>query len=65
MKARVARMLQGNYDEPSWELLMARKDARLMTEETERAGMKLDIMPVFGAHMDKLINEGLEIKIGL
>jgi 3-hydroxyisobutyrate dehydrogenase len=59
IKARVARILLGNYDAPTWELTMARKDARLMTEETERAGMKLDVMPTFGAHMDKLIDEGL------
>jgi 3-hydroxyisobutyrate dehydrogenase len=62
LKVRVERMLQANYDTPSWELLMARKDARLMTEETERAGMKLDVMPSFGAHMDKLIAEGLGAK---
>jgi 3-hydroxyisobutyrate dehydrogenase len=62
LKARVARLLQGNYDDPSWELNMARKDARLMTEETERAGMKLDVMPSFGQHMDKLIAEGFGAK---
>lgn len=62
MKARVARMLLGNYDEPTWELTMARKDARLMAEEAENAGMKLDVMPAFGAHMDRLIAEGLGAK---
>ena len=62
IKARVARILLGNYDEPTWELTMARKDARLMTEETERAGMTLDVMPTFGAHMDKLITEGFGAK---
>jgi 3-hydroxyisobutyrate dehydrogenase len=62
MKNRVARLLQGNYETPTWELLMARKDARLMTEETERVGMALDVMPVFGAHMDRLINNGLGAK---
>jgi 3-hydroxyisobutyrate dehydrogenase len=62
MKTRVARMLLGNYDTPSWDLLMARKDARLMTEETIRAGMLLDVMPAFGAHMDSLIAEGFGSK---
>lgn len=62
MKTRVARMLLGNYDTPSWELVMARKDARLMTEEAERAGMALDVMPAFGAHMDRLITEGFGAK---
>jgi 3-hydroxyisobutyrate dehydrogenase len=62
MKNRVARILQGNYDDPSWELSMARKDARLMAEEAEGAGLKLDVMPAFGAHMDRLIAEGLGAK---
>jgi 3-hydroxyisobutyrate dehydrogenase len=62
IKARVARILLGNYDAPTWELTMARKDARLMTEETERAGMKLDVMPSFGAHMDRLIADGFGAK---
>ena len=55
MKARMDRLLQGNYEAPSWTLSMARKDARLMTEETERAGHTLDVMPSYGAHMDALI----------
>ena len=59
MKARVDRLLQGNYDDPSWTLSMARKDARLMTEETERAGHTLDVMPSFGAHMDALIAQNM------
>ncbi|MFI5264541.1 MAG: NAD(P)-dependent oxidoreductase [Candidatus Kapaibacterium sp.] len=62
IKARVARLLLGNYDAPTWELYMARKDARLMAEETERAGMALDVIPVFGAHMDRLIDMGLGAK---
>ncbi len=62
IKARVARILLGNYEEPTWELTMARKDARLMTEETERAGMTLDVMPTFGAHMDHLIAGGFGAK---
>ncbi|HEY3874593.1 MAG TPA: NAD(P)-dependent oxidoreductase [Candidatus Kapabacteria bacterium] len=59
MKARVDRLLLGNYDNPSWTLSMARKDARLMTEETERAGNKLDVLPSFGAHMDALIEQNM------
>src|SRR5581483_1163379 len=59
MKARVDRLLQGNYDDPTWTLSMARKDARLMTEETERAGQTLDVMPAFGAHMDALIGQNM------
>lgn len=58
MKARLARLMQGNYDAPSWELLMARKDARLMQEEATAAGETLDVVPVLGARMDTLIAAG-------
>ena len=59
MKARVARLMMQNYDTPTWELLMARKDARLMSEEAERANTPLMVMPVLGKEMDKLIDQGL------
>ena len=35
--ARMQRMLAGDFSQPSWELSMARKDARLMLEEAARA----------------------------
>ncbi len=34
--ARLQRILSADYDNPSWELQMARKDARLMMEEAAR-----------------------------
>jgi 3-hydroxyisobutyrate dehydrogenase len=58
MKARVGRLLMGNYDDPTWELAMARKDARLMTEEAVQAQHELMVMPALGEVMDKLIAEG-------
>ena len=58
MKARVGRLLMGNYDDPTWELAMARKDARLMHEEAVMAKHELMIMPALGEVMDKLIAEG-------
>jgi 3-hydroxyisobutyrate dehydrogenase len=58
MKARVGRLLMENYDDPTWELSMARKDARLMTEEAVKAQHKLMVMPALGEVMDKLIAEG-------
>ena len=36
--ARVKRILQRDYAQPSWELAMARKDARLMIEAAAQAG---------------------------
>lgn len=58
MKARVARLMMKNYDTPTWELLMARKDARLMQEEAERAGTPLMVMPALGKVMDDHIAAG-------
>ena len=39
MGPRVKRILEGDYAHPSWELAMARKDARLMMEAAEKGGM--------------------------
>ncbi len=58
MKARVARLMMKNYDSPTWELLMARKDARLMQEEAERANTPLMVMPALGRVMDGFIADG-------
>jgi 3-hydroxyisobutyrate dehydrogenase len=58
MKARVARLMMKNYDTPTWELLMARKDARLMQEEAKRAGTPLMVMPALGKVMDTFIANG-------
>jgi 3-hydroxyisobutyrate dehydrogenase len=58
MKARIARLMMRNYDTPTWELLMARKDARLMVEEAERAGESLMVMPALGKVMDTHIANG-------
>jgi 3-hydroxyisobutyrate dehydrogenase len=56
--ARVQRMLSGNWDQPSWELSMARKDARLMQEEAHRAGVPLAVLPAIAARMDEVIAQG-------
>lgn len=56
--ARMARMLEAAYDEPSWELAMARKDARLMQAEVDGAGVVLALLPAIAARMDAVIAEG-------
>lgn len=56
--ARMKRMIEGQFDEPSWELSMARKDARLMIEEAERAGTPLPMLPAIAARMDAVIAQG-------
>src|ERR1700722_9242373 len=43
--ARAKRLLEGDFSHPSWELAMARKDARLMIEEAARARVPLAVVP--------------------
>lgn len=59
---RLARMLSGNYDQPSWELQMSRKDARLMLEVAEQAGKQLAILPACAAEMDRWLEKGMAQK---
>ncbi len=55
---RVGRMLERAWEAPSWELGMARKDARLMIEEAARANVPLAVLPAIAARMDAVIAEG-------
>ena len=56
--ARFRRILDADYEHPTWELRMARKDARLMQAEAERAGIALSMLPAFAAQMDRSIAAG-------
>jgi 3-hydroxyisobutyrate dehydrogenase len=56
--ARVQRILAGNFSEPSWELIMARKDARLMIEAAAAGGSPLAILPAIAKMMDRFIELG-------
>jgi 3-hydroxyisobutyrate dehydrogenase len=56
--ARIDRMLRGAWSEPSWELAMARKDARLMLEAASGGGKSLPVLAAIAARMDALIAEG-------
>lgn len=55
--ARVQRMLEADYGNPSWELAMARKDARLM-QDAMRGADGLAILPGMAAVMDAWIARG-------
>ena len=55
---RLERITEGDFGSPSWELTMARKDARLMLEEAERGGVSLAILPTIAARMDAVIAQG-------
>jgi 3-hydroxyisobutyrate dehydrogenase len=58
LTARYRRMTERAYDQPSWELAMARKDARLMEEEAARAGLPLIMVPALARLMDAKIAQG-------
>ena len=58
LPARLARMIEATYDDPSWELAMARKDARLMQAEAEQGGVPLGVLPAIAQLMDAKIAEG-------
>jgi 3-hydroxyisobutyrate dehydrogenase len=55
---RSKRMIAGDFASPSWELAMARKDARIMLEEGERNGMPLSVLPAIAATMDRFLARG-------
>ena len=56
--ARAKRMAEGEFSQPSWELAMARKDARLVQEEVANAGVALTLVPALAAKMDAMIARG-------
>jgi len=56
--ARAARLIEADFEHPSWELTMARKDVRLMVDEGNRAGVDLLALPAIAAKMDDLIARG-------
>lgn len=55
---RAKRMVFGDFATPSWELAMARKDARLMLEEANRGEVALPMLPAIAAVMDAYIARG-------
>jgi len=58
IQARAKRMLDADFAHPSWELSMARKDARLMMEEAQRAQLSLAVLPAIAQWMDRFIARG-------
>lgn len=55
---RAKRMIEAPTGPASWELVMARKDARLMVEEATRAGRRLAVVPEIAREMDAWIARG-------
>jgi len=58
MPARLKRIATGKFNEPSWELNMARKDAGLMMNAAQQSGSKLAVIPAIAAAMDNWIAKG-------
>jgi 3-hydroxyisobutyrate dehydrogenase len=58
LPARLDRMISAKFSEPSWVLDMARKDARLMSEECERRELALSVLPSIAAQMDASLAQG-------
>jgi 3-hydroxyisobutyrate dehydrogenase len=58
VQPRAKRMFSGEYEKPSWELKMARKDARLILEAADKNNLPLKILPAIAAEMDRFIAAG-------
>jgi 3-hydroxyisobutyrate dehydrogenase len=56
--ARLQKMTERKFGDPSWELQMARKDAGLMMGAAQEAGIPLAIIPAVAALMDRWIEKG-------
>jgi 3-hydroxyisobutyrate dehydrogenase len=56
--ARLKKMTEGKFNEPSWELNMARKDAGLMMNAAKQSGTNLAILPAIATVMDQWIAKG-------
>ncbi len=61
LQARLKKMTSNTFDQPTWELNMARKDAGLMIKETE-GKHPLTVVPAVANVMDKYIANGLGSK---
>ena len=58
LPARLKRMTDGDYTNPSWELNMARKDTGLFLQAAAKAGTELALIPGAAALMDQWIEKG-------
>ncbi|SFH00088.1 NAD(P)-dependent oxidoreductase [Pedobacter insulae] len=56
--ARLDKLRAGDFNNPSWELDMARKDAGLMMSAASEKGIKLTVIPAVATEMDSWIAKG-------
>ncbi len=57
-QGRLKKITSNTFDQPSWELNMARKDARLMIEQANTKQTTLMIVPAIAKKMDAWISKG-------
>lgn len=58
LKGRLSKIASADYETPSWELDMARKDTRLFMETASETGATLNVIPAIAQLMDKFIAAG-------
>ena len=58
LPVRAAKIAAGQFNAPSFEVAMARKDVRLMIEQAQRGGVDLFVMPGVAAMFDAAIARG-------
>ena len=57
-QGRIKKITSNTFDQPSWELSMARKDARLMMEQAKATNNVLTVIPAIAKKMDAWLEKG-------
>jgi 3-hydroxyisobutyrate dehydrogenase len=57
-QGRLKKITSNTFDQPSWELSMARKDARLMMEQANSTHQTLTVIPAVASKMDQWLQKG-------
>jgi 3-hydroxyisobutyrate dehydrogenase len=57
-QGRLKKITSNTFDQPSWELSMARKDARLMMEQVSSTHHSLMVVPAVARKMDAWLEKG-------
>ena len=57
-QGRLRKITSNTFDQPSWELSMARKDARLMIEQASSTHQSLMVVPAVAKKMDAWLAKG-------
>ncbi|MBL7735628.1 MAG: NAD(P)-dependent oxidoreductase, partial [Chitinophagaceae bacterium] len=58
VRGRLKKIASNTFDQPSWELSMARKDARLMMEQAASSHKTLLAVPAVAQKMDLWLAKG-------